>query len=189
MEDKKVQDSAEVTETPEELNPFETTKEKLKSCEYLIRVLFNTDFITAETTTKKEVFEKISKLKAEISASEEFGLEELLELNKYVAKLECLMSAFEYLRENNLSAKEKVLKSGGEAGWTLLEKEDWKIEYVQKSQNCGRFQAIKALEETKDLAEACKIAPKLVAEFPKFGKAPPPKDLMATLSRNKKKFD
>ena len=98
------------------------------------------------------------------------------------------MAAFEYLRENKPNAQAKVLKSGAEAGWDLLEKEDWKIEYIQKSQKCGRFQAIKALEKTKDLAEACKLAPNESVELPKFGTTAPPKDLMATLSRNKKKY-
>lgn len=171
----------------EELSPFDEMINKIGNVEYLIRVLFNSDFITAETTTKKDVIEKMNILKTQVNTSEQFTGADKDVLVKGILKLEVLLGAVEYLREKIEKSKEVVLEKGNDLGWSELEKEDWRVEFVQQASKCGRFQAIKALEDTNDLKAAIAEAPKLKASPPSFGEKPPA-DLMSTLQRAKKKF-
>ena len=75
-------------------------------------VLFNSDFISAKTVTKQEVQEEVNKLKAEGEASEEFTPEDKQEIARQCMKLECLIAAVEYLRENNESSKGVAIAKG-----------------------------------------------------------------------------
>lgn len=176
----------EKAEDAEELAPFDALMDNMKHCEYLIRVLFNKDFFTAETTNKREIQDKISKLKLEGEVSEQFSAKEKQEIKEEGYKLDCLLAAVEFLRDNVVSKRDTVLESGELAGWEKLSEEDWREEFLEKTSKCGKFQAKEALKKTSNLREAIRIAPTLALELPKFGDKPAPADLGATLQRAKK---
>lgn len=170
----------------EDVTQFESIMDRLNNTLYKIRVLFNHDFISAETVKKKEVKEKMMKLRNEGEISDLFTKTEREEILRVCTKLECLMAAHEFLRENASQAKALVLLKGAEVGWEDLKEEVWREEFVEKAGTCTKLQAREALSKTADLSKAVKMASKITVQSPQFGGKPPSAEAIATMKRLKK---